>query len=78
MVETSRQAGGLAKIAAQLDDGHAAVDGGNLTQQRKRAVDGTVIDKDHLESLAARFHHRLQPSVQVGDILLLIVERNYD
>ncbi len=78
VVEPGSEAGGLTKITAQLDDGHATVDGGNLTQQRERAVDGTIIDQHHLEGLAARFHHRLKPRVQVGDVLLLVVERNYD
>ena len=78
VVESSGEAGGLAKIAAQLDDGHAAVDGGNLAQQRERAVDRAVIDQHHLEGLAARFHHGLKPRVEVGDVLLLVVERNYD
>src|SRR5208283_2747385 len=78
MVESSGEAGGLAKIPPQLDDGHAAVNGGNLTQQIERAVDRTIIDQHHLESLAARLHHRLQTGVQVGDVLLFVVERNYD
>ena len=78
MVESGGEASGLAKITAQLDHGYAAVDGGNLAQQLESAVDRTVIDQHHLESLAARFHHGLQPRVEVGDVLLLVVERNYD
>jgi len=78
VIESSSEAGGLAKIAAQLDDGHAAVDGGDLTQQRECAIGGTVIDQHHLEGLAAGFHHGLKARIQVGDVLLLVMERNYD
>jgi len=39
VIETSSEPGSLTKITAQLNDGHSAVNGGNLTQQRKRAVD---------------------------------------
>src|ERR1035438_47825 len=78
VVESSGQSGRLPKIAAQLHDGHSAIDGGNLAQQRKRAVDGTVIDQHHLKRLSARLHHGLEPRVEVGDVLLLVVEGHYD
>src|ERR1019366_8621602 len=78
VVESSSEAGGLTKITTQLDDGHATVNRGNLTQQRECAVVRAVIDQHHLEGLAAGFHYGLKPRVQVGDVLLLVVEGNYD
>src|SRR5271157_3720154 len=52
MVESSSEASSLAEITAQFDHGHAAVNRGNLTQQRECAVDRAVIDQHHLKGLA--------------------------
>src|SRR5271154_1888877 len=49
VIESGGKAGSLPKIAAQFNHSHAAVNGGNLTQQRKRSVDGAVIHQHHLE-----------------------------
>ena len=78
MVEAGSKAGGLAKVAAQLDHGHAAIDGGDFAQQIEGAIEGTIVDQHHLETSRRCFHDGLEAGVQVGDILLLVVERNYN
>src|ERR1700723_3055588 len=78
MIESGSEAGRLAKVAAQLNDGHAAIDGGDFFQQGEWAVDGSVIDQHHLEHLAARLHQGLKPRVEIGGVLLLVVQGNYD
>src|SRR5580692_605739 len=42
------------------------------------AVAGAVVDEDELESLAADLHDGLQAVVEVGYVLLLIVQGNDD
>ena len=37
-----------------------------------------IIDQHNLEGLARGLHYRLQAVVEIGDILLLIVQRNDD
>src|SRR5271154_1665392 len=78
MVESGGEPGGLSKIAAQFDHGHAAVDGCNLAEQGEGAVERAVVDQHHLESFAASLHYGLQASIQVSNVFLLIVKRNYD
>ena len=78
MVETGRQAGGLAKIAAQLDHGHAAVDGRDLAQHGEGVIVGAVVHEHDLEALAVSLHDRFQAIVEVGDVLLLVVQRDDD
>jgi hypothetical protein len=68
----------LAKVATQFYDGHAAIDRGYFAQQVESAVVRAVIHQNHFEGLAAGFHDGLQPGIQIGDVLLFIVERNYD
>jgi len=78
VVESGGQAGSLSEIAAQLDYGYATVDGGYLAEQPECAVDGAVIDQHHFEGLAASFHYGFEARVEVGDILLFVMERHYD
>ena len=78
MVKTGSKARGLPKVAAELDDRYATVHRGNFAQQRKGAVVGAVIHQDHLKGFAAGLHYGLQAGVQIGDILLFVVERYYD
>ena len=44
----------------------------------KGAVAGTVIDEHQLEGLAADLHDGLQAVVEIGDVLLLIMQGNHD
>jgi hypothetical protein len=78
MIESSGEAGGLAEVAAQLDDGHTAVNGGDFTKQREGSIERAIVDEDHLKGFAARLHDGFQACVEVGDVLLLVVEGNYD
>ena len=77
MIETCGQAGGLAEVAAQFDDRHAAVHSGDLAQHGEGVVVRAIVHQNHLECLAAGFHHRFQAVVEVGDIFLLVMQR-YD
>ncbi len=63
VVETRRQRRGLAEVAAQLDDQHAAIDRGDLFQQLVGAVAGAIVDKDQLKTVAHLLHHLLQARV---------------
>ena len=78
MVEAGRQRRGLAKVAAQLDHQHAAVDRGNLFQQLVGAVARAVVDQHQLKAVAHLLHHLLQASVEDGDVLFFVVKRNDD
>ena len=60
VIETGRQRGGLAEVAAQLDDQHAAVHRGDLFQQLVGAVAGAVVDQDQFKGVAHLLHDLLQ------------------
>ena len=77
-VESSSEASGLSKIATKFYDCHAAIDGRNFAQQAEGPVDRAIVNQHHLEGLPARFHHGLEPRVEVGDVLLLVMQWNYD
>src|SRR5262249_5556870 len=74
--EAGSQRRGLSKVAAQLYDYHAAIDGYDLPQQLVGAVQASIVYKYQLKSLARGFHDRLQTVVKRGDALLLVVERD--
>ena len=78
MVETGGQSGGLAEVAAELDHRDAAIDGRDLAQHGESVVVRTVIDQHDFEGLARRLHHRFQAVVEIGDVLLLVVQRDDD
>ena len=64
----------LQKIAAQLDHRDAAIDRRHLAQHVERAVAGSIVDQDDFEALAIGLHYRLQAVVEVGDVLLLVMQ----
>ena len=78
VIEAGRQRRGLAEVAAQLHDHHAAIDRGNLLQHPEGIVAAAVVDEHQLERLARSFHHHLQAVVELGDVLFLVVKRDDD
>ena len=78
VIETGGQSSGLAEITAEFDHGNPAIHSGNLAQHGECVVAGAVIHQHDFECLARRLHHRFQTVVQIGDVLLLIVQRDDD
>ena len=78
MVESGGEARGLAEVAAQLDDGHTAVDGRDFAQHREGVIVGAVVHEHDFEGFAVRLHDRFQAVVEVGDVLLLVMQRDDD
>jgi len=76
MVEAGRQGRGLTEVPAQLYHHYAAVDGGDFLQQVEGLIAAAIVDEHQLEAFARRFHHGLQPAIEFGNALLLIVKRN--
>ena len=74
MVEAGGKARSLAEISTKLHDSDAAVDRGNLAQHLEGAIGGTIVDEDDLKAVAVRLHDGLKPIVEVGDILLLVMQ----
>ena len=78
VVEAGGEGGGLAEVAAELDDEDAAVDGSDLFKQAVGAVAGAIVDEDQLEGFADLLHDGLEAVVERGDVLFFVVERNDD
>src|SRR5258706_11068689 len=78
MVETGGESRGLAEIAAQLDYGYAAIDGCDCAQHGERVIAGAIVDEHDFEGLAVSLHYRLQAVVEIGHVLLLVVQGNDD
>jgi len=78
VVEPGGKAGGLAEIPAKLYDGDPAVDGRNLPQQLEGAIGRAIIDQHNLKALPVRLHDVLQAVIQIGDILLLVMQRDHN
>jgi hypothetical protein len=78
VVKSGGEPGSLAKVAAQLDHRNAAVDGCNLAQRGESAVARTIVHQNNFKRLAGRFHHRFQAVIEVGDVLLLVVQGDDD
>jgi cell division protein FtsI/penicillin-binding protein 2 len=78
MIESGGEAGGLAEVAAQLDDEDTAVDRRDLFKELVGAVAGAVVDKDELERVANLLHDLLEAIVESCDVVFFVVERDYD
>jgi len=78
VVEAGGEGGGLAEVAAELDDENAAVYGGDLFKQAVGPVAGTIVDEDQFEGFADLLHDRFETVVEGGDVLFFIMERNDD
>src|SRR5258708_20538256 len=78
MVKACGEPGGLAEVAAQLDHGNPAVDSRDFAQHGEGMVTGAIIHQHYFERLASSFHYRFQAVVKVGDVLLFVVQGDYD
>ncbi len=78
VVEAGGEGGGLAEVAAELDDENAAVYGGDLFEETVGAVAGAIVDEDQLEGLADLLHDGLEAVVEGGDVLFFVMERDDD
>src|SRR3981081_1618149 len=78
VVEAGGEGGGLAEVAAKLDDENAAVYGGDLFQQAVGAVAGSVVDEDQFKRFADLFHFGFGAIVEGGDGFFFFMERNDD
>ena len=63
MIEAGGQGRGLAEIAAQLDDQHAAVHRCDLFQKLVSAVGGAVVHQHQLKTVAHLLHDLLEARV---------------
>src|ERR1700730_9239786 len=74
VVEAGGEGGGLAEVAAKLDDENAAVYGGDFVQQAVGAVAGSVVDEDELERFADLLHYGFEAVVEGGDVFFFVME----
>jgi hypothetical protein len=77
VVEAGSEGGGLAEVAAELDDQDTAVYCGDLFEEAVGAVAGSIVDEDQLEGLVDMLHDCLEAVVESGDILFFVMKR-YD
>ena len=77
-IEASHHRGGLAEIAAEMDDLHALVAAGDLVEQLIGAVGRAVIDEDELPRLADLLHCGPHAIVELGNISGFIADRDGD
>ena len=78
VIETSGEPGSLAEIAAKFHHGDTAVYGSNLAQHREGVIAGAIIHQHNFERFTSGLHDRFQAVVEVGDVLLLVMQRDDD
>ncbi len=78
VVEAGGEGGGLAEVAAELDDEDAAVYGSDLFEEAIGAVAGAIVDEDQFEGFADLLHDGLEAVVECGDVLFFVVEGHDD
>ena len=78
VVKASGKGGGLAEVAAKLDDKDARIYGRDLFEQAVGAVAGAVVDEDQFEGLAYMLHDGLEAVVESCDVLFFVVEWHDD
>ena len=78
VVEAGSEGGGLAEVAAELDDEDAGIDGGDLFKEAVGAVARAVVHEDQLEGVVPLLHDGLEAVVEGGDVLLFVVEWDDD
>src|SRR5499426_740119 len=78
VIESGGQRRGLAEISAQSDACHARVEGGDLSQNRRRAIGAAVINKDQFIVFAKIFHHFRQTAIKNGQILFFVMKGDDD
>ena len=77
-VEAGREGGRLPEVPAQQHDLHPRVARLQLQQALARPVAAAVVHQHDLERAAERAERGAQLLVQVGQVLLLVVERHHD
>jgi hypothetical protein len=78
VVETGGETSRLTEVAAQLYNRNTAVDGSDFAKHAKGVILGTVVNQHNFKTLTCRFHDDLEAVVQIGNILLLVMERDHD
>ena len=78
VVEAGGEGGGLAEVAAELDDENPTVDGGDFFKQAVGAVAGSIVDEDQFEGFADLLHYGFESVVEGGDVFFFVMERNDD
>src|SRR5260370_29178424 len=77
VVEAGGEGGGLAEVAAELDDENAAVDSGDLFEEAVGAVAGSIVDEDEFEGIADLLHYGFEAGVKGGDGFFFVIGRNH-
>ena len=75
--ESAIERGRFAVIAAETDSPDVRIVAPQRTDDVPRIVTAAVVDENHLERVAACFHHTPDPCEQFGKRLLLVVQRDY-
>ena len=78
VIEAGGEGGGLAEVAAELDDEDAAIYRSDLFEQAIGAVTGAIVDKDQFEGFTDLLHDGLEAIVERGDVILFVVEWHDD
>jgi hypothetical protein len=73
VIETCRQPSGLPEVPPQLDHCDSAVDRRDFPQHSERVITRAIVYQDNLEALTMGFHDHLQPVIEVGNVLFLVM-----
>ena len=73
MIKSRGQAGGLAEVAAEFNDSHAAIDSCDFAQHGESVIAGAIVDENDFETFAVGLHDGLEAIVEVGDVFLLVM-----
>src|SRR5258708_38207244 len=68
VIEAGGEGGGLAEVAAELDDENAAVDGGDLFKQSVGPGAGAIVHEDQFEGFTNLVHYGLDTCVGGCDV----------
>ena len=77
-IEPCHHGGGLAVVAAEVDDFHAVVFGGDFIEQLVGAIAGAVVHEDEFPRLRDFLHRAAHLGVKVGDVAGFVVDRDGD
>jgi hypothetical protein len=66
----------VAEVAAEVEDRQVAIVLGDLVDQPWSGVLAAVVNKNDLVGGVQRLHRPFKPTVQLSDIVLLVVQRD--